>query len=115
MKTFALLILCAAVSVCLSTGGSTGTSSASSVSAADSPSNEEVFVKRDLASALMKQRQKRAGNSVPAAAAPASGGLSLTQLESLREVCEVNMACEHMAETAGIIAAYTAYYGPVPF
>ncbi|XP_036408028.1 osteocalcin [Megalops cyprinoides] len=114
MKTFALLILCAAVSVCLSTGGTTGTSSASSVSAADSPSNEEVFVKRDLASTLMKQRQKRAGNTA-AAAAPASGGLSLTQLESLREVCEVNMACEHMAETAGIIAAYTAYYGPVPF
>lgn len=34
---------------------------------------------------------------------------------SLSEVCELNLACEHMAETAGIVAAYTAYYGPPPF
>ncbi|KAJ8383998.1 hypothetical protein AAFF_G00212420 [Aldrovandia affinis] len=100
MRTFALLVLCAVVGVCLSAGGT------SSSSVSDSPSNE-VFVKRDLASALIK-RQKRAGPA-PAAA------LTFTQLESLREVCEVNMACEEMAETAGIVAAYTAYYGPVPF
>lgn len=34
---------------------------------------------------------------------------------SLREVCELNVACDEMAETAGIVAAYIAYYGPVPF
>nr|P86867.1 RecName: Full=Osteocalcin 1; Short=DsaOC1; AltName: Full=Bone Gla protein; Short=BGP; AltName: Full=Gamma-carboxyglutamic acid-containing protein [Diplodus sargus]AAB36025.1 osteocalcin, bone Gla protein, BGP=vitamin K-dependent matrix {N-terminal} [Sparus aurata, rib bones and vertebra, Peptide Partial, 45 aa] [Sparus aurata] len=45
----------------------------------------------------------------------AAGQLSLTQLESLREVCELNLACEHMMDTEGIIAAYTAYYGPIPY
>ena len=34
---------------------------------------------------------------------------------SLREVCELNLACEHMMDTEGIIAAYTAYYGPIPY
>lgn len=34
---------------------------------------------------------------------------------SLREVCELNVACDEMAETAGIVAAYVAHYGPVPF
>lgn len=36
-------------------------------------------------------------------------------LYSLKEVCEANMACEHMMDTNGIIAAYTAYYGPIPY
>ncbi|XP_023685739.1 osteocalcin [Paramormyrops kingsleyae] len=102
MKTFAVLVLFALVSVCLSTGDSKDTVSGN---VADSPSNADIFVKRDLASNLM--RQKRAGTAPTA--------LTLTQLESLREVCEVNMACEHMAETAGIVAAYTAYYGPIPY
>ncbi|KAJ8253877.1 hypothetical protein COCON_G00204890 [Conger conger] len=86
MKTLAVLVLCAVVSVCLSVKGP--------APSPDRPNNE-VFVKRDLASALM--RQKRA--PARARAAPA---LTLTQLESLREVCELNLACEHMAETAGI-------------
>lgn len=34
---------------------------------------------------------------------------------SLREVCELNNACDEMAETAGIVAAYTTYYGPIVF
>lgn len=34
---------------------------------------------------------------------------------SLREVCELDVACDEMAETAGIVAAYIAHYGPVPF
>lgn len=34
---------------------------------------------------------------------------------SLREVCEPNVACEDMSDTDGIVAAYTAYYGPIPF
>ncbi|XP_076129532.1 bone gamma-carboxyglutamate (gla) protein, like [Alosa pseudoharengus] len=91
-------------------------SSASSSSSSSSESTEdattaapevEVIVrKRDVAAALLR-RHRRAGT--PAA------DLSPVQLESLHEVCEVNLACEHMAETAGIVAAYTAYYGPVPF
>lgn len=40
--------------------------------------------------------------------------LSLSPL-SLREVCEANLACEEMMDTQGIIAAYTAYYGPIPY
>ncbi|KAJ0000724.1 hypothetical protein NQD34_005744 [Periophthalmus magnuspinnatus] len=41
--------------------------------------------------------------------------LSQFQLESLREVCEADLGCEHMMDTSGIIAAYTAYYGPIPY
>ncbi|CAL8302092.1 unnamed protein product [Merluccius merluccius] len=41
--------------------------------------------------------------------------LTLVQLESLNEVCEQNLACEHMMDTAGIIAAYTTHYGPIPY
>lgn len=41
--------------------------------------------------------------------------LSLLSPLSLREVCEANLACEHMMDTSGIIAAYTAYYGPIPY
>uniref|UniRef100_A0A3B4AV29 Bone Gla protein n=1 Tax=Periophthalmus magnuspinnatus TaxID=409849 RepID=A0A3B4AV29_9GOBI len=33
----------------------------------------------------------------------------------LREVCEADLGCEHMMDTSGIIAAYTAYYGPIPY
>lgn len=63
-----------------------------------------MVMKRDLAAVLLRRRR----------AAPA-GDLSPLQLESLREVCELNAGCDEMAETAGIVAAYVAYYGPVPF
>ncbi|KAK7930007.1 hypothetical protein WMY93_006402 [Mugilogobius chulae] len=59
-------------------------------------------MKRDLAAVLLRRRR-------------ATGQLSPLQMESLREVCELNEACDDMADTAGIVAAYTAYYGPVPF
>uniref|UniRef100_A0A3Q2QCR5 Bone Gla protein n=1 Tax=Fundulus heteroclitus TaxID=8078 RepID=A0A3Q2QCR5_FUNHE len=61
-----------------------------------------LFVEKDEASAVVRQKR-------------AAGHLSLAQLESLKEVCEANMACEHMMDTNGIIAAYTAYYGPIPY
>ncbi|XP_062391899.1 bone gamma-carboxyglutamate (gla) protein, like [Sardina pilchardus] len=93
-----------------SASSSSSSSSSSSESAEDTaaavPEVEVIVKKRDLAVALLR-RSRRAGT--PAA------DLSPLQLESLHEVCEVNLACEHMAETAGIVAAYTAYYGPVPF
>lgn len=34
---------------------------------------------------------------------------------SLREVCELSVACDEMMDAQGIIAAYTAYYGPIPY
>lgn len=40
---------------------------------------------------------------------------SFSLSRSLHEVCELNVACDEMADTEGIVAAYTAYYGPVPF
>uniref|UniRef100_A0A3B5MCK0 Bone Gla protein n=1 Tax=Xiphophorus couchianus TaxID=32473 RepID=A0A3B5MCK0_9TELE len=61
-----------------------------------------LFVEKDEASAVVRQKR-------------AAAELSLAQLESLKEVCEANMACEHMMDTNGIIAAYTAYYGPIPY
>uniref|UniRef100_A0A3B5PYU2 Bone Gla protein n=1 Tax=Xiphophorus maculatus TaxID=8083 RepID=A0A3B5PYU2_XIPMA len=71
--------------------------------AADAQALEEgLFVEKDEASAVVRQKR-------------AAAELSLAQLESLKEVCEANMACEHMMDTNGIIAAYTAYYGPIPY
>ncbi|KAA8584818.1 hypothetical protein FQN60_003512 [Etheostoma spectabile] len=61
-----------------------------------------LFVEREQASAVVRQKR-------------AAGELTLTQLESLREVCEANLGCEDMMDTQGIIAAYTAYYGPIPY
>ncbi|XP_042249579.1 osteocalcin [Thunnus albacares] len=97
MKTLAILVLCSLAVICLTSDASTGTQLAS-----DNPAQEGLFVEREQASTVV--RQKRAATE-----------LSLTQLESLREVCEANLACENMMDTSGIIAAYTAYYGPIPY
>ncbi|XP_077475717.1 osteocalcin [Stigmatopora argus] len=61
-----------------------------------------VFVERSQAAAVVPPRR-----------APVE--LTLTQTENLREVCESNLACEHMMDTDGVIAAYKAYYGPLPY
>ncbi|XP_067089388.1 osteocalcin [Osmerus mordax] len=98
MKTLSILVLCVLASVCLYAEASTS-------AASDSDSPAGVFVEKDQASTVV--RQKRAGT--------APGDLTLTQLESLREVCELNEACDDMMDTNGIIAAYTAYYGPIPY
>ncbi|XP_077061834.1 osteocalcin [Siphateles boraxobius] len=102
MKSLTLLFFCCMMTASLS-AGVPDSSDTKSVSPAESPSDDGVFVKREEASTLV--RQKRAGVA----------DLSVAQLESLREVCEANLACEHMMDTSGIIAAYTAYYGPIPF
>ncbi|XP_051741950.1 osteocalcin [Ctenopharyngodon idella] len=104
MKSLTLLIFCCMTAACLS-AGIPDSSDTKSVSPAEAPSDDGLFVKRDEASTLV--RQKRAG--------VAAADLSVAQLESLREVCEANLACEDMMDTSGIIAAYTAYYGPIPF
>ncbi|NP_001077326.1 osteocalcin precursor [Danio rerio] len=104
MKSLTVLIFCCLMTVCLS-AGLPDSSDTKPLSAAESPNHEGVFVKRDVASIIM--RQKRAGT--------APGDLTPFQLESLREVCETNVACEHMMDTSGIIAAYKTYYGPIPF
>uniref|UniRef100_A0A3Q3W3F1 Bone Gla protein n=1 Tax=Mola mola TaxID=94237 RepID=A0A3Q3W3F1_MOLML len=57
------------------------------------PTAAEVVMKRDLAAILLRRRR----------AAP--GDLTPLQMESLREVCELNDACDEMAET----------YGPIVF
>ncbi|CAM4610957.1 unnamed protein product [Leuciscus chuanchicus] len=100
MKSLTLLIFCCMMTASLSAGIPD-----SSDPKSESPSDDGVFVKQEEASTLV--RQKRAG--------VAAADLSLTQLESLREVCEANLACEHMMDTSGIIAAYTVYYGPIPY
>uniref|UniRef100_A0A3B4H1A0 Bone Gla protein n=1 Tax=Pundamilia nyererei TaxID=303518 RepID=A0A3B4H1A0_9CICH len=88
MKTVAILALCFLVVICVASGKSC--------------SNICLFVEREQASTVVRQKR-------------AAGQLSLVQLESLREVCEANVACEHMMDINGIIAAYTAYYGPIPY
>uniref|UniRef100_UPI0037E7956B osteocalcin n=1 Tax=Semicossyphus pulcher TaxID=241346 RepID=UPI0037E7956B len=94
MKTLAILVLWSLVVVCLT--------SDASQPAGDNPAQEGLFVEREQASTVVRQKR-------------APGELTLTQLESLREVCEANLACEDMMDTQGIIAAYTAYYGPIPY
>ncbi|XP_060946719.1 osteocalcin [Limanda limanda] len=61
-----------------------------------------LFVEKEQASTVVRQKR-------------AAGELTLTQLESLSEVCEADLACDDMMDTDGIIAAYTAYYGPIPY
>ncbi|XP_022052654.2 osteocalcin [Acanthochromis polyacanthus] len=97
MKTLILLVLCSLAVVCVISDADPDPQPAG-----DDPAQNGMFVERDEASTVVRQKR-------------AAGQLSLVQLESLREVCEANLGCEHMMDTAGIIAAYTAYYGPIPY
>ncbi|XP_028268352.1 osteocalcin [Parambassis ranga] len=97
MKTLVLLVLCSLAVISAASDADAGPQPAN-----DDPAQEGLFVEREQASTVVRQKR-------------AAGQLSLTQLESLREVCEANLACEHMMDTSGIIAAYTAYYGPIPY
>ncbi|XP_019961841.1 osteocalcin [Paralichthys olivaceus] len=94
MKTLLLLVLCSLAVVCLATDAAQPV--------ADNPAQDGLFVEREQASSVVRQKR-------------APGEYTLSQLESLREVCEANLACEDMMDTSGIIAAYTAYYGPIPY
>ncbi|KAM6905385.1 osteocalcin [Xenentodon cancila] len=97
MKTLVVLVLCSLAVVCLTSDAASGPQPAG-----DDPVQEELFVEKEQASTVVRQKR-------------AAGDLTLAQLESLREVCEANLACEHMMDISGIIAAYTAYYGPIPY
>ncbi|AWP18523.1 Osteocalcin [Scophthalmus maximus] len=92
MKTLVVLVLCSLAVVCLTSDFH---------AASDNPAQEGLTVEKEQASSVVRQKR-------------AAGELSLTQLESLREVCETNLACEEMMDTTGIIAAYNAFYGPIP-
>ncbi|KAM6966359.1 osteocalcin [Tautogolabrus adspersus] len=94
MKTLSVLVLLSLAVICLT--------SDASQTADGNLAQEGPFVEKDEASEVVRQKR-------------ATRPLSLTQLESLREVCEANLACEDMMDTEGIIAAYTAYYGPIPY
>ncbi|XP_074553318.1 osteocalcin [Halichoeres trimaculatus] len=94
MKTLVVLVLLSLAVVCLA--------SDASEPAGDAPAQDGLFVEKEQASTVVRQKR-------------APGPLSPTQLESLREVCEANLGCEDMMDTHGIIAAYTAYYGPIPY
>ncbi|KAM8844881.1 osteocalcin [Spinachia spinachia] len=95
MKTLGVLLLCSLAVICLTSDAATG-------SQPESPAQEGLFMEREQASTVVRQKR-------------AAGELSLTQLESLSEVCEANLACEDMMDTHGIVAAYTAHYGPIPY
>ncbi|XP_020782802.1 osteocalcin [Boleophthalmus pectinirostris] len=96
MKTLAVLLLgCLVGLVHLTSGASVDRP----VAEQHGQAQDDVFLEPERADSVV--RQKRA--------------LSQYQLESLREVCEANLGCEHMMDTSGIIAAYTAYYGPIPY
>ncbi|KAM9434939.1 osteocalcin [Clarias gariepinus] len=99
MKTLTILLLSTLIALCACTGASDTTDNKP-----DSPDGEGLFVEKDKASTVVRQKR-----------ATAAADLTVTQLESLREVCEANLACEDMMDTSGIIAAYTRYYGPIPY
>ncbi|XP_041634378.1 osteocalcin [Cheilinus undulatus] len=97
MKTLSILVLLSLAVICLTSGKTYVSQHADDELAQDGP-----FVEKEEASEVVRQKR----------AAPE---LSLTQLESLKEVCETNLACDEMMDAQGIIAAYTAYYGPIPY
>nr|XP_056709734.1 osteocalcin [Euleptes europaea] len=99
MHVLTLVSLLAAVTLCLCHGDTSAHS--------NDPSSSEAFIsRRDSATVVKRQMQNPQGAAV--AAADAAG-----PLESLREVCELNVACDELADHIGFVEAYQRFYGPV--
>ncbi|XP_048363736.1 osteocalcin [Sphaerodactylus townsendi] len=97
MHMLTLVSLLVAVTLCLCHGDSSAHSN-------DSPSSEAFISKQDSATIVKRHAQDPQG--VAAAAAP-------DPLEGLREVCELNAACDELADHIGFAEAYRRFYGPV--
>ncbi|KYO41789.1 osteocalcin [Alligator mississippiensis] len=100
MRTLMLVTLLALATLCLCRKDSHSTS------ANESPSSEAFVSKRD--SAVLMRRQKR--NYVFDSS---YYGVVRDPLEGKREVCELNPACDELADHIGFHEAYRRFYGPV--
>ncbi|XP_015275779.1 PREDICTED: osteocalcin [Gekko japonicus] len=100
MRTLTLVCLLAAVTLCLCHGDDWAHSN-------DSPSSEAFISRRDSAAIVKRQPgspQGAAAVAVPDVASP---------LESHREICELSVACDELADQIGFEEAYRRFYGPV--
>ncbi|XP_054847443.1 osteocalcin [Eublepharis macularius] len=103
MNTLTLMSLLVAVTLCLCHRDD----SARSNSANDSPSSEAFISKRDSAEVVkIQKRNFQRANIVAAPDVP-------SPLESHREICELNIACDELADQIGFEKAYRKFYGPV--
>ncbi|XP_077181223.1 osteocalcin [Paroedura picta] len=100
MRMLTLLTLLATVTLCLCRGGDRARSN-------DSPSSEAFVSRRD--SAEIVKRQARNPQGANAVAAPAA----VSVLESHREICELSVDCDELADQIGFEEAYRRFYGPV--
>ncbi|XP_053134656.1 osteocalcin [Hemicordylus capensis] len=116
MNTLTLVSLLAVATLCLCHGGDSSSNSAN-----DSPSSEAFVSKRE--SAEVVKRHKRHYNRVydddddaaafAAAVAAAPATVTRDPYEPQREVCELNPACDELADHIGFHEAYRRFYGPL--